>query len=61
MPDMDLGTIDFYCFILFSLTLTLAWGHKIRGKENLLASFSRFFVLFLFLFLFFCATYQDET
>ena len=40
IPAMLAGTIDLYHFILLSLTLTLAGGHKISIKQNLLASFS---------------------
>ena len=40
MPAMLIDTIDFYRFRPFSLTLTLAWGHKISTVQNLLASFS---------------------
>ena len=36
-----IGTIDFYHFVPLSLTLTLAGGHKVSTKQNLLASFSR--------------------
>ena len=39
------GTIDFYHFILLSLTLTLAGGHKISAKQNLLASVSHILLL----------------
>ena len=35
-----IGTIDFYHFILISLTLTLPLCHKVSAKQNLLASFS---------------------
>ena len=35
-----LGTIDFYHFILLSLTFTLAASHKISAKQNLVASVS---------------------
>ena len=41
VPTMLLGTVDFYHFILFSLTLTLPGGHKVSAKRNLLALFSR--------------------
>ena len=34
-----LGSIDFYHFIPHSLTLTMAWSHKVSAKQNLLASF----------------------
>ena len=34
-----MGTIDFYCFIPLSLTVTLAGRHKVSAKQNLLASF----------------------
>ena len=37
IPTMHIGTIDFYNFIPFSLTLTLPWGHKVSTKQNLLA------------------------
>ena len=36
-----LGTVDFYLFIPLSVTLTLAEGHKVSTKQNLLALFSR--------------------
>ena len=36
-PAILLCTIDFYCFIL--LSLTLARGHKVSTQQNLLASF----------------------
>ena len=38
---MPIGTIDFYYVIPFSVALTLAEGHKVSGKQNLLASFTR--------------------
>ena len=40
LPAMHIGTIDFCHFIPLSLTLTLAGGHKVGAKQNLLASFS---------------------
>ena len=43
IPAMLTGTIDFYHFILLSLTLTLPGGHKVSAKRNLLASFSSVF------------------
>ena len=33
-------TVDFYHFMHLSVTLTSAGGHKVGGKQNLLASFS---------------------
>ena len=38
IPAMLIGTIDFYHFILLSLTLTLDGGHKIDAKQNLLCN-----------------------
>ena len=40
IPAMRIGTIDFYCFIPPSLTLTLAEGNKVSAKQTLFASFS---------------------
>ena len=40
IPAMLIGTIDFYHFILLSLTLILPGGHMVSIKQNLLASFS---------------------
>ena len=37
MPAMVISTIDHYCFISLSVTMTLARGHKVSGKETLLA------------------------
>ena len=37
---MFIGTYGFYHFIPLSVTLTLAGGHKVSTKQNLLASFS---------------------
>ena len=37
---MQIGIIDFYHFIPFSLTLTLPGGHKVSAKQNLLAKLS---------------------
>ena len=34
------GTIDFYHFILLSLTWALPGGHQVSTKQNQLASFS---------------------
>ena len=39
VQPMHIGTIDMYHFILPSQTLTLAGGHKVSTKQNLLASF----------------------
>ena len=36
---MLIGTIDFYHFILLSLTITLTWDHKVSAKQNLSATF----------------------
>ena len=44
MPAASIGAIDFYHFVPLSVTWTLAPG-KVRGKQNLLASFSRPFHL----------------
>ena len=41
IPAILLSTIDFYHFMLHSLTLALPGGHKVGTKQNLLASFSR--------------------
>ena len=38
---MLIGTIDLHYHIPLSLTLTLAWGHKVSAMQNLIASFSR--------------------
>ena len=35
-----IGTIDFYHFVMLSLTLTLSGDHKVSTKQHLLASFS---------------------
>ena len=40
IPAMLIGTIDFYHFMPFSLTLTLPGGNKVSAKPNQLASFS---------------------
>ena len=40
IPAMMIGTLGFYHFVPFSLTLTLAGDHKVCAKQNLLASFS---------------------
>ena len=40
IPVMLTDTIDFDHLILLSLTLTLAGGHKVSAKQNLLDSFS---------------------
>ena len=40
IPAMLIGTIDFYHFMLLSLTLTLPGGHMICAQQDLLASFS---------------------
>ena len=37
IPTMHIGTIDFYHFIPLSVALTLAGGHKVSAKQNLLA------------------------
>ena len=39
IPAMLIGTIDFYHFLQFSLTLTLPGGRKVSAKQNLLISF----------------------
>ena len=46
-PDMFIpvmliviSNIEFYHVILLSVTLTMAGGHKVSAKQNLLASFS---------------------
>ena len=44
IPAILIGTIDFYHFILLSLTLTLPGGHKVSAKQILLASFSCTFI-----------------
>ena len=38
---MLIGTIGFYHYILFSVALTLAGGHKVSGKQNLSVLISR--------------------
>ena len=38
---MLIGTIDFFHFITLLVTLTLPGVHKIRAKQDFLASFSR--------------------
>ena len=40
IPSMFVGIIDFFLFIPLPMIFTLAWGHKISAKQNLLASFS---------------------
>ena len=40
IPAMLMHTFDLYQFLPFPQTLTLAGGHKLSGKQNLLASFS---------------------
>ena len=40
LPATLVSAIDFDHFILILLTLTMAWGHKVSTKQNLLASFS---------------------
>ena len=37
MPVMLIGAIDFYHFILLSLTLVFPGGHKVSAKQNILA------------------------
>ena len=49
IPTMLIGAIDFYHFLPISVTLTLAGGHKISTKQNLLAPLFAHF-----------STYQDE-
>ena len=45
IPAMLIGTIDFYCFMRLTLTLSLPAGHKVSTKQNLLASFSPTFFI----------------
>ena len=40
IPAMLMGTIEFYPFVVISLTLTLPRGHNVSTKQNLSASFS---------------------
>ena len=40
IPFMLIGTIDFYHFMILTVTLTLAGDHKVNAKQNLLASCS---------------------
>ena len=40
IPTILIGTVDFYLSILLSLTLTSPAGHKIKAKQNSLASLS---------------------
>ena len=43
LPYLVIGTIDFYHLNRLSVTLTLAGGHKVSAKQNLLASFPHLF------------------
>ena len=52
IPAMLIGTIDFYQFILFSLTLALPGGHMVSAKQNLLASCSPTLFIWTFWFYF---------
>ena len=45
IPAMLIDTIDCYHFLPLLLTLALPGGHKVSGKQNLLASFS--WILFI--------------
>ena len=45
IPAMLTSTIEFYHFILLSLTLTLPVGYMVSTKQNLLASLSHTFHL----------------
>ena len=40
LPAVLIGTINFYHFIPLSVTLTLAGGHKVSNKQNLLVAIS---------------------
>ena len=40
IPVMLIGTIDFYHFIPLSVTLTMAGGHTVCAKQNMLALLS---------------------
>ena len=42
---MRVGTITFYNFVPLSMTLTLAEGHKLSAKQNVLVIFSDTFQL----------------
>ena len=46
IPAMLTGAIDFYHFIPLSLTLTLARGHTVSTKQNLLKFFGFFCIFF---------------
>ena len=40
IPAMLIAAVDFYHFCPLFLTLTLAWDHRVRAKQILLALFS---------------------
>ena len=48
IPVVFIGNVDFYHFVLLSLTLILPGGHKVSAKQNMLASFSPTFFFFFF-------------